>query len=417
MYTDEMIKFILSCREDGMTWEDIREEFNLAFETKKSANAIRKTIQRLQNSQSELVSDDTLVKNLKATYSAKKTASKVRQENKVLVEHQLEMEDFVEQIREAEKQYPVKLHKKVNLPKKKKTKRTVVAHMSDTHVGAEIHADSMDGINLFNPKIAARRIAYYVKQVTQYKPHHREDSDLVLVLNGDIIHGVIHGTDTANVLPASKQHTVALRIFAQAISFLAQSFSKVRVVCESGNHGRFTHKLNKGRQTEEKWDSFETILYTSLMEKFLGNKNIEFILTKSPYTILDIQGHKALITHGDTVISVGNPGKSINVDSITKQINAIAAGLGYRIDMVLVGHVHKSTYVLLDNGTHLIINGCLGGTDEYAQSLGIVSNNPIQEIFEVTPEMTVGDMRFVLVNKEDDNADLDKIIELDEGMF
>jgi hypothetical protein len=274
----------------------------------------------------------------------------------------------------------------------------------------------MDGINEFNPTIAARRIAYYVKHVVGYKPHHREDSELVVVFNGDMLHGVIHGTDTANVLPASSQHVIALRIYAQALSFLSQSFSKVRVVCESGNHGRFIHKLNKGRQTEEKWDSFETILYTSLREKFLNNKNIEFVITKAPYTIIDIQGHKALITHGDTVLNVGQPGNSINVKSITTQINSIASSLGTRIDMVLVGHVHKATYIILDNGTHLVINGPLSGNDEYVQSLGILCSNPVQQIFEVTPNIVVGDMRFVRVDEGDNDESLDQIIELDKGL-
>jgi UDP-2,3-diacylglucosamine pyrophosphatase LpxH len=417
MYTDEMIKFIQEYRKREYSWEEIAELFEEEFGVKKSAHALTQKYLKLVESQTDLVSDDTLVKNLKGIHSARKTASKVRKENKVLVEHQLTLDEFLEKLKEVEAEYPVKLHKKVKLLKKRKTKRTVVAHMADNHIGAVIKKETMDGINEFNPEIAARRIAYYVKQVVQYKPHHREDSELVLVFNGDMLHGVIHGTDTANVLPASTQHVIALRIYSQAISFLAQNFAKIRVVGETGNHSRFTHKLNKGRQTEEKWDSFETIMYTSLQEKFRDNKNIEFVITKSPYTIIDIQGHKALITHGDTVLNVGQPGNSINVKSITTQINSIASSLGYRIDMVLVGHVHKATYIILDNGTHLIIDGPLSGNDEYVQSLGILCSNPVQQIFEVTPDMVVGDMRFVKVDQGDNDESLDKIIEIDKELL
>jgi len=416
-YSDDEAKFIEGLRKHGYDWEEVTELYNEQFEKNRTMNAISKFFRKLQKSQGDIITEDVLVKNLKTTYTARNNASKARKENKALIESQMVFEDFLKELIEIEKKHPVKLHKKVKLPKKKKTKRTVVAHMADNHIGAVIQKETMDGINEFNPRIAARRIAYYIQQVVNYKPHHREDTELVLIFNGDMLHGVIHGTDTANVLPASSQHAIALRLYSQAISFLSQSFSKIRVVCESGNHGRFIHKLNKGRQTEEKWDSFETILYVSLREKFSDNKSIEFVITKSPYTIIDIQGHKALITHGDTVLNVGQPGNSINVKSITTQINSIASSLGCRIDMVLVGHVHKATYIILDNGTHLVINGPLSGNDEYVQSLGILCSNPVQQIFEVTPTMTVGDMRFVRVDSEDTNEGLDKIIELDEGLF
>lgn len=420
MYTDEMIRFIIDLNtnftREELSNQAIADSFEKKFGIKKSENAIRKVYRRYKfdsRFDSEDDSNDVLIKNLKANHTARKNNSKLRKENKSILDSMLVFEDFLEELKVIEASSPVKMHKPIKVQKKGKTKRTVVAHMADNHIGAIIRESSMGGINEYNPEVAARRIAFYVQDVSRYKMHHRDDTDLVLILNGDMLHGVIHGTDTLNCLPAALQHCVALRIFAQAISFLGQHYKNVKVVCESGNHGRFMHKMNKGRQTEEKWDSFETILYVSLQEKFREYKNVDFIITETPYTIMDIQGHKALITHGDTVVNTGNPGKSINVDNITKQINSISAGLGYKIDMVIVGHVHKATYVVLDNGTHLVINGPLSGTDEYAQSLGIISSNPIQQIFEVTPKDVIGDMRFVRVNAGDKDKSLDKIITVD----
>lgn len=418
VYTDKHIKYIKQLKEEDLTWQEITRQFNEEFDCDISENAIRKTHKRhIEIDVDGEISDDTvLVKNLKTSYSARKLKNKIQKENKALLEHSTTLDEFLAELNSIESKYPVRMHKPVKLQKKKPIKRTVVAHVSDTHIGSIIRSTTMDGINGFNPDIAARRMAFYVKNITQYKIHHRHETELLLVFNGDLIAGVIHGTDTQNILPASLQHAIAMRIFIQAISFLSQSFSKMRVVCEVGNHSRFMHKMNKGRQTEEKWDSFENILYMSLAERFSENENIEFINTKSPYSLVDIQGHKALITHGDTVINVGNPGNSINVSNITKQINSIAAGLNTKIDLVIVGHVHKATYVSLDNGTHLVINGALCGTDEYAQSLGIISNNPIQQIFEVTGDDVVGDMRFVRVNEGDNDTSLDSIITLDKEL-
>jgi hypothetical protein len=160
----------------------------------------------------------------------------------------------------------------------------------------------------------------------------------------------------------------------------------------------------------QKWDGFDTVLYESLQEVFRSNENIEFHIPRTPYALIDIQGHKALATHGDTFLNVGNVSRSINVDDLKNQINNMIIGLG-QIDMVLVGHVHKNTIQTLDNGTELLINNTLSGLDGFAQGLGIVSNNPSQQIFEVTSEHVVGDIRTVKLKKADTDKSLDKIIQ------
>lgn len=415
-YSDKQLEFIKTKRDQGLEWSEVADEFNRKFDTDKKPNSLRMALSNSEKFKGEPTNDDILFSNLKTTYTAKKLKNKIQKENKVILDNHVSFEDFIEEIKRIQEKDQIKMAKPVKLAPKKKTNRTIVAHMSDTHIGVIIKEATMGGVNNFNPKVAARRFAYYFKTLAQYKTHHRKESDLVLVLNGDIIAGVIHGTDTANILSSANQHRVALNILSQAIAFISQYFGKVSVVCESGNHGRFMHKMNKGRQTEEKWDSFETILYLSLEQRFCEYKNVKFVITPTPYTLMEIQGHKVLITHGDTVLNVGQVGKSINVASITEQVNSISASVG-KIDLVLVGHVHKSAYVILDNGTHLVINGTLSGTDEFAQSIGILSNNPIQQIFEMTPDEIVGDIRFVKVNKCDNDNTLDEIIEPIKELF
>jgi predicted phosphodiesterase len=407
-YTDKQMLFIKTHKEKGNTWDQTTQLFNSYFKEKVSAEALRKAFARYGYE----ISDEatTIIDNIKAKHRASKAKAQAQKENKYLIEEIIGFEDFKAEIKDFNKQVPIKLHKPLKATKnKKKTKRTVVAHVSDTHIGVVINREEMGNLNEFNPTVASRRFAAYFQQVAEYKKHHREDTDLVLLFNGDITAGVIHNQEWG-VLPMSSQHGLALRILSQGISYLAQHYSKIRVVCTAGNHGRFMHKENKGRQMSQKWDGFDTVLYESLQEVFRSNENIEFHIPRTPYALIDIQGHKALATHGDTFLNVGNVSRSINVDDLKNQINNMIIGLG-QIDMVLVGHVHKNTIQTLDNGTELLINNTLSGLDGFAQGLGIVSNNPSQQIFEVTSEHVVGDIRTVKLKKADTDKSLDKIIQ------
>ena len=140
----------------------------------------------------------------------------------------------------------------------------------------------------------------------------------------------------------------------------------------------------------------------------------QIIIPKAPFALTKIQGHNIFQTHGDTVISVGNPGKTLNMKNISNQINQIEASSlvprAEKIDVVSVGHVHTPTVQILSNGCTLIINGCLSGTDPFAQSIGIFFNNPTQVLFESTEQYAMGDIRIINLSSADKDKKLDMII-------
>jgi predicted phosphodiesterase len=322
--------------------------------------------------------------------------------------------EFLETFKEVMKDTPLKLHPvKKPKAKAKHKDRTVVVQVSDTHFGANIEASEMGGINEFNWVVAARRMGLLAEQVVGYKPQHRSDTKLVIVINGDIIAGVIHNQEWfADLL--SKQTAGTMKILIQFISYCAQHYDDVEVVMTSGNHGRSMHKGSKDRGNTHKWDSYETNIYLGVKYAVESKcKNVKCSIPETPYAIINIQGHKFFATHGDTVINVGNPGTSINMKSINTQINKLNASALAEQSFagVMVGHVHVQTAQLADNGTMLLINGTLSGADPYCQSIGIFSNEPTQMIFEVTKEQAVGDIRFVRLVGADKRADLEKIIE------
>lgn len=336
-----------------------------------------------------------------------------KQTKKESVDNYLKNE-FLDVLKQVLKETPIKLHKSVSIaPNKKAKSRTIVAHISDTHFGANIQASEMHGINEFNWSIASRRMALFAQQVVEYKKQHRKDTELLIAINGDIIAGVIHDQEWFADLLA-KQTAGTIKILTQFISYCAQYFSSIRVVMTSGNHGRAMHKSSKSRSMTHKFDSYETMIYLGVRAAIQGRfKNVTVEIPETPYAVLDIQGHKFLQTHGDTVINVGNPGSSINMRSINTQINKLnsSALATEQFAGIMVGHVHVPTVQVADNGTVLLINGTLSGADPFVQSIGIFSNQPTQMIFEVTPGHAVGDMRFIRLAAADKMPELEKIIE------
>jgi hypothetical protein len=370
---------------------------------------------------------------LKDLYFPSQVDATVKQGSKIVrnfrkkLEKEYGQRDFIQDeilgtLKEVLEKNPIKMHKPIKSSSKKKVKksRTIVAHISDTHFGTNIDTKELGGVNEYNWTIASRRMALFSEQIAKYKRHYRNETDLVLVVNGDLIGGLIHNQEWAVDL-WTIQFAGAVDIMVQAISYLANNFSKVVIEWGTGNHGRLVSKADKGRASAQKWDSLESTIGLAvklIIEKTC--KNVKINIPMTPYNIFEVQGHMLFSTHGDTVFSTGNVGSSLNMKSINTQIaklNASELGGDRKFAAVMCGHVHTPLATLTESGAMMIINGTLSGTDSFAQSIGIFRNNPTQQLFEVTEAHAVGDMRFIQVGTADKETRFDEIIKPFKGFL
>ena len=308
----------------------------------------------------------------------------------------------------------LKLYKPPAKPKRKKDiRRAVLACLSDTHFGTIIDPKEVGGLNSYNWQVAARRLAFLAQEIIDYKPQYRDNTELVLQINGDIIGGVIHEQEWAVELLAV-QFYGALELLSQYVSLLANHFSRIQVVCTPGNHGRAMHKRSTQRAMALKWDSYETMLFMALKTALEHLHNVSILIPKAPYAIYEVLGHTIFQTHGDTVINVGNVGSNIPITRIRTQIHQLNAErpAPKKIRVVCVGHVHVPTVQALDDICSLVINGCLSGVDPYANAIGVSSNFPAQVIFEATPKHPVGDIRIIKVEQADKKKSLEDLIQV-----
>jgi predicted MPP superfamily phosphohydrolase len=411
LITEAEVSMIVELKEKGFTWGEIAEKITKKFGIKRTLDSVRNSYRRYSDIES---TPQSVVRNIKDAHRARRGKASIARDNKILIENQIRQEDFLQEFEALIKKNKPILYKPTKPVSKKSTERVVVMHLSDMHFQAQIDEGEMGGLNKYGSAEEARRLALFTREVADYKLQHRDHTELMMVINGDILQGVIHDIESTPTI--TTQVSATMHLLGQSISYLSNYFKKVKVVCTSGNHERMMHKSNKGRQTRQKWDSYSTIVYAGLKMALAAHKNVEFVIPETPYAYVDVLGHKFFITHSDTVLNIGYPGKSIDIQRAKNIINDLKEGIG-EIDVVLVGHVHVDCKNILPNGTVLMSNGSMSGIDEFALSLGITSNNPTQQIFEVTKNHPVGDMRSVKLSVADKNKDLEKIIKPFNGKF
>ena len=293
--------------------------------------------------------------------------------------------------------------------------RSVVAIASDLHFGATID-DEVGGRNTFDWTIAARRWSMFIQQVASYKIEARANhQELHLLLLGDLIQGLIHDYDSKKCDDQSKQLAGLTKYLIEGIEYLEPFFKKITVHCTAGNHDRMIHKASKDRAMIDRDDSLVHPIFYFMAMHFNGKSNVEISVPKTPYIDVTIQGHRLWGSHGDVLVNLPNPAKNLSTAKLEMQLNKINASELDKgktpYEIFCFGHIHQPAHIMTTVGTHVIVNGCLVGLDQFAFNSGCAFTSvPTQTIFEVTKNYGAADIRLVYVSKADNNKELENII-------
>lgn len=356
-------------------------------------------------------------KDLKSIVQDKGAAAYIAKLEKELGNRQLFEESVLDALKAELKPLPkVKL---VNVKRQKtKQKREIVMMLNDTHYGLVVDPNEVNGVNAYDWREACRRTAMVVAEAIDFKPHTREEVETAhLVLNGDLICGLIHGTNTKGVDLYVRQLNGALHILTHVVANLLANFKNVQVHGIGGNHCNAIHKREHGnRVVSEVWDNYANGIYYGLSTAFRDNNRVTFNFPKTPYGFIDLPGGRAMYGHGDTIFSraLGNPGTVINVKSMSEEVRKFNLGETQRgrqaIKLLLLGHTHCYHNFINNDGVHVYNAPSLSGTDGFAHQLNINNNFVGQVVFESTRDYIMGDHRLIRVQVADNNAALDKII-------
>lgn len=245
---------------------------------------------------------------------------------------------------------------------------------SDFHLEELVNRNAVNGLNEFNLAISEARAKEFFRSVLRLIEITSKDTridKMVLALLGDFISGNIHADIAENVaLGPSEALRFAEKVLASGIQFLLDN-SKLSFVitCHSGNHGRITKEQ---RFATENANSFEYYMYHALANHFKGEKRIEWCISPSYHSYIDVFGHTIRFHHGHAIRYGGGIG-----GLFVPTYRAIANwNDGKRADLDCFGHFHQ-----FRDGGSFICNGSLIGYNAYAVSIKAKFEKPKQCLF------------------------------------
>jgi hypothetical protein len=380
--------------------EGLSEEESNEMPTDFSPDAHAKLIKRIEKFKGE------------SRYWKKVAESALKQEAKKEL-----LVDAVKKFTPSYKQIAKYQHRKPSGKIRGASKQTVVAPLTDTHVGDNVEADQMVGLNAYNIDIFNKRLHGWANQLLKLVELRRnsvEVEELVIPMLGDMISGDIHD----ELARTNNDHNMGQMIrganlIAQALLFLAPHFKKVRVPCVVGNHGRMTRKP----PMKNKYMDWDYMLYQWVATFCKKQKNIEFHIPKSFMTTVKVQNRNILLSHGDFINGAGSGtaiSKGINnmrnvlqfrkglQEEIGNLRNEYAALPDY-FDSVLIGHFHRIDEI--DIGTGAIhICGCMKGGDEFAMQRVQAINKPRQLVLYYHPKYGEIGKDIIYLNRYDDTS-------------
>lgn len=278
----------------------------------------------------------------------------------------------------------------------KSRRETPILFASDWQWGEVISRAGMGGLGEFNSEIAAQRVKLMGEKAISLAFEHRgakKYEPLVYIRGGDMISGEIHADlRESNDKQAAGAVRDLVKHEAALLRMLAKAFGQVVVVSVPGNHGRLTPKPQSKRGALENMDSLSGLWLTDI---FASDKRFTFSTPASGDAILDIQGWRFGITHGDRTGSSGGQGfigVAATIIRGMKKVHEMYSTVGKPLDYILMGHYHTS--LKLEHG---FSNGCLPGYSEFARDFRMRPGPPCQWLLFVDKEHGVNDFKEILL--------------------
>ncbi len=254
---------------------------------------------------------------------------------------------------------------------------TACALASDWHIEERVDSASVNGVNEYNLEIArarAQRFFSGFSYLTRYHQDHFAIRNGLLWLGGDLITGYLREENLEHNELSPVQAIAELHewIAAGVRQYLHETeVQTLRIVCNSGNHGRLTDKV---RPSTREANSIEWLLYVGLAREFKNEPRVEFVLPMGSQTYVKIYDVTIRFTHGDeTKFGGGVGGIMIPIRKAIAKWQTVRYA-----DVTAMGHYHQE-YFLRD----LLVNGSLIGYNNYGLSIAAPYEDPRQSFFLV----------------------------------
>jgi predicted phosphodiesterase len=364
-FTDEQIAFIVHQKSvSKRAFDDIALKFNKKFDKELTEIDVQQIYQKYKN-ETLKGGDELSLKKLKELARVKKSNSFTAKENRTIIQLWNDRDDILDAVRAAAKEVnKIKIKPLKRTKSKKKKNMTKELLLSDIHFGKLITEGEVK--SPFNLEICKARLNTVVQatiaEIERDSKVYNID-EIVVALLGDIIENYsMHVLESARGCEFGNSRQIyeaLINIFKIVIVPLNQLGIPMRVAAVTGNHDRDGSQKTFNNPGEE---NFTHVIYNTLKDfcEIGGLKNIEFVIAKDPWIIIQIYENNILYEHYDNCKS---PDRKALEALMTKRAHQLCTP----IDYMRGGHFHEPTS--FRNG-RMQINGCLTGNDSYASVLG-----------------------------------------------
>lgn len=258
----------------------------------------------------------------------------------------------------------------------------------DWHDGESVRRHLVNGRNEYNKVIMEARVQRLAQGTLDLTLHHMVKPSypgIIVISNGDMVTGSIHeellATNWADTVTAIR-HCAAQQ--SKLLEVLADNFEYVWMIAVSGNHGRFTKKMQFKRRVGENAD---TLVASHVLEHFANRRNVRVDIAPGAQALFEVWGHRYLVAHldpastgakgGDGIIGAAGP-----IIRSYVRLSARARRLGQEFDTLVGAHYHLNFGV----EDRIIVGSSLKGFDEMCMCLGYDYAPPSQRLWFHHPE-------------------------------
>lgn len=239
----------------------------------------------------------------------------------------------------------------------------------------------------YNSGVMDKRVHLFVDKAQQITALQRSSvtvDDCVILLGGDMIEGLFNFPTQAFEIDATlfTQFVNVANLLTEVCLRAAQTYKKVTVIAEWGNHGR----LGSKRDAVPRSDNADRMTYELARRILASSNNDRIVWADCPEDIqrIEIGNYRALLIHGDEIGRHGyaSPGTIVN------HANRWRSGAyPWKFRDVYVGHYHThAQYSLADGAGAVFMTGSTESDNRYA-NIGLAANAvPSQRLHFVDPD-------------------------------
>jgi len=255
----------------------------------------------------------------------------------------------------------------------------LVAHLTDQHADAVIHAPQTWGIERYNFDVFCLRLERWSRLLVEYATEHlpRHGVERVHIFHtGDSLHGEIHGNKHRNFFGNTMRAAVAVAdAQAEAIAYLLGHVPYVSLVAVSGNHPRTTARKDHV-DPHDNFDFMVVALMAARLSAYMAEGRLDVHAPKSWSAFVDVRGKLMALNHGDDVVGTwGIPWYGFSRKQA--RVQAMVGRKDARVDFFWYGH-HHTDIAVTENGSRAVHSGAFTATDAWTAESIAQGGEPMQ---------------------------------------